>query len=377
MRTSRRPGWPRPTGRRIRAARLGWRLANPDLRLESVRSVIDRTPGAAADATGGAADCTYIADRDLFTAPVHRSRCPARSRPTWPARTGRRDRPGDIVEGAIEARAGPSSMAAPRPVDSMSGGPLGRDIGDPDLELHEQLVGRRPAVDAQTRDGPARRPWSSPVESLTWTMPSRSRQVGGCRTSREAGDGPPRVGIPVRRSNPARARGRRRLPRSTRPDARGSRSRRLDEAEPVPQPLHGRPGDEGAAFERVRGLSAGAPGRRGHETVPAHQGPLADVHQREGARAVVLRVALLKARLPEGRPAGRPRCRLWECPSGKKPAPAVRPTTSALPTMRGSTAPGTLNSLHNSGSPLGPSEVHEAACATRSSRRWRGPRHRP
>jgi hypothetical protein len=74
----------------------------------------------------------------------------------------------------------------------------------------------------------------------------------------------------------------------------------LDDAEAVSQPLHGGAGDESAPLERIRRLALDPPRRGRDEPVVAQDRPLADVHQRERARAVgTFRVPFAKARLTE------------------------------------------------------------------------------
>ena len=60
----------------------------------------------------------------------------------------------------------------------------------------------------------------------------------------------------------------------------------FDDAQAVAQPLHGRSGDEGAAFQGVGRFVAQLPGDGGQQAALAGDGFVAGVHEQEGARAV-------------------------------------------------------------------------------------------
>ncbi len=127
--------------------------------------------------------------------------------------------------------------------------------------------------------------------------------MGAARPPREADQGAASVGIPVRRAEPDEG--------GHHVDAAGIGHRlgeRLglrglgDDAEPVAEPLDGRPRDEDAALERIGDAIAERPGHRGEETMGGGHPPRAGIDEEEAAGPVgVLGRARLQAVLAEQR----------------------------------------------------------------------------
>ncbi len=130
----------------------------------------------------------------------------------------------------------------------------------------------------------------------------RACQVGSRGAAGDAEDGAARIRVPPGRAEPGE--GRHDHDATAVGHRRGERAglgSRVDDAETVAQPLHGRTGDEDRALERVRDAAVGQlPRHRGEQALRRRGAPIAHVHEHEAAGAVgVLRHAGREARLAE------------------------------------------------------------------------------
>ena len=172
------------------------------------------------------------------------------------------------------------------------------------LELHQQVVARRPAVDLQfhQRDSGVALHRAHDVQRLVGdALQRRAGYVRSRRSAADAADRAPGVLVPVR--------GRQSRQRGHEVDASGVGNRRrqrlhlrrgADDPQPVAQPLHHRSADEDAPFEGVVDLVADLPGDGRQQVVFRGDGLFAAVHQQEAARAVgVFHRSRLDAHLSE------------------------------------------------------------------------------
>ena len=201
----------------------------------------------------------------------------------------------------------PASAAAPKAVVSVLAGLQYRHAEQVGLELHQQIVARGAAIDAQLGQRSRRHRWRmASMRSAVWKAMLSSAARAMCarvRAAREADDGAARCRIPLRRAEAGE--GRHEVDVAGVGHAGGQRldvGGALDDAEAVAQPLHRGAAHEHAAFERVLAGRRGArpPSSAGGGARPA--ACVAGVHQHEAAGAVgVLGHARREAGLAEQR----------------------------------------------------------------------------
>src|SRR5918998_4937995 len=173
-----------------------------------------------------------------------------------------------------------------------------QDVG---LELHHPAVGGGPSVSLEGRDVYTRvglHRLDSIAGLVEHALQGRPRQVRPATAARKPDDGTPGVGVPVRRPE-SNERGHE-VHVVVGVEARGELFGffgALDDAEPVPKPLHSGPRNEDGALQRVLdGFVAEAPRYRGEHLALALYGLGARVHEGEGAGPVgVLGKALLES----------------------------------------------------------------------------------
>src|SRR5215204_5240004 len=170
-------------------------------------------------------------------------------------------------------------------------GHLGRGPQDVGLELHHPAVGGGPAVGLEGGDVYARVSLHSldgVAGLVAHALQCRPGQVSPGRATRQPDDGAPRIRVPVRRAQPDEPRHEIHVVVGV--EAGGQLLglfRALDDAQSVPEPLHGGAGNEDGAFQRVLyRLVAEAPGYGGEHLALTLYGFCARVHEGEGSGAV-------------------------------------------------------------------------------------------
>ena len=167
-----------------------------------------------------------------------------------------------------------------------------RHVEQVGLPLHQQVVGGRAAVHTQLAQG-AGAVAAHGLDQIDGLQRDRiergARDVGACSAARQAHQRAARVGVPVRCAEPGE--GRHQHHAAAVGYRRGQRfdfARALDDAQPVAQPLHQRTADEDAAFQRIGGGTAVAPGDGGEQAVVRLDRRVTGIHQQEAAGAVGL-----------------------------------------------------------------------------------------
>ena len=267
----------------------------------------------------------------------------------------------------------PARKAAPSPVVSSRSGRSHRDAELVGLQLQQQVVGRRAAVDPQRRRCRARA--ASPhVAHLEGDRLQRGPdEVRAGRAAGDAEDGAARGRVPVRRAEPGQRRHEHHAAGVG--HGRGQRPRTSAAApmmpQPVAQPLHGRAGDEDRALERVGRATRRGPSRPPCVSRPASErtdlGAGVDQHERARCRRCTSSRPARSRPARTARPAGRRRSRRSAGPArGTRRGRCGRPRrTTARP--RAAPLAGTPNSSHSSSRPGAGARGRTAACG----RRWR------
>jgi len=230
--------------------------------------------------------------------------------------------------------------------------PLDHRAEDVGLELHQEVVGRRTAVDAQRVQldpGVGLHAVDDVARLIGDRLERRAHDVLARGAARDADQEAARLLVPVGCAEPGERRheidARRIL------DGRSERlalRRGCDQAEAVTQPLDGRARDEDAAFERVFYATTDPHAIVVSRTRLRARRHLTRVHQQEAAGAVgVLRAARAIAALPEQRRlliAGDSRDRHTSAPNHSGSA---APNTPHESRTSGSSARGTSSSLQH------------------------------
>ena len=186
------------------------------------------------------------------------------------------------------------------------GGTLNRNAQDVRLELHQEVVLRRPAIDAQRLQGEARVGLKA-LDHVAGLV--RDRLEGGAdhvltgRPTGEPHEGSPGAIIPIRGAE-AHEGGHQVHAAGVVYRARGrSGLRRIrQKSQAVAEPLHGGAGDEDASLEGVGEATVDPPTDRRDQAVLRHPRLGTRVHQQETAGPVgVLRLARGDAALTEER----------------------------------------------------------------------------
>ena len=179
-----------------------------------------------------------------------------------------------------------------------------RHVEDVGLELHQEIVLRRAAIDLQRRNRALDIGRERLVDIAHLIGKRRERRADDMRALRaflEPDDHAARLRVPIWRRKPAERRHEvdaTRIGHELRDPFRIRH--RLQDAETVLEPFKARARNEHRTLERIRDLVADAPGDRRDETVLRVDDVAPGIHQEERAFAIrVLRVALREACLSE------------------------------------------------------------------------------